>query len=257
MGGVHGKEQPCPAPHPQVVEVRAARARCGGRRHKKALKGKTHFKNAPMLKAVNEKDWQHDAQARRVLAIFAGENPWKDDYEMATKHARSADPESLFNCGSRRKRTWSGRAPEEAAASASETLTDLRREEEDRNVALDNFLVGIEARMNSTQETPSAAGGGGALGEDSFVATTEGTPFDSTPLTASVAAQVALWHSSQIYVGFDILAGVGKKEKEEEARRILSLSSFSWAWGSSQVKKPEKLCLHLLESYFSYLTWYD
>ena len=155
--------------------------------HKKALKGKTHFKNAPMLKAVNEKDWQHDAQARRVLAIFAGENPWKDDYEMATKHARSADPESLFNCGSRRKRTWSGMASEEAAASESETLTGLRREEEDRNVALDSVLAGIEARMNSTQETPAAAGGGGggALGEDSFVAATEGTAFDSTPLTAS------------------------------------------------------------------------
>ena len=50
---------------------------------------------------MNEKDWQHDAQAKRVLAIFAGENPWRDDFEMATEHARSADPESLYNCGSR------------------------------------------------------------------------------------------------------------------------------------------------------------
>ena len=49
----------------------------------------------------------HYVQARRVLAIFNGENPWKDDFEMATERARSTDAESLFGCGSKRKRTWS------------------------------------------------------------------------------------------------------------------------------------------------------
>ena len=50
---------------------------------------------------MDKTEWQLDAQAKRVLAIFAGENPWRDDFEMATEHARSADPESLYNCGSR------------------------------------------------------------------------------------------------------------------------------------------------------------
>ena len=57
--------------------------------------------------AVDESEWQHDAQAKRVLAIFNGENPWRDDFEMATERARSTDTESLFGCGSKRKRTWS------------------------------------------------------------------------------------------------------------------------------------------------------
>ena len=56
---------------------------------------------------MDESEWQHDAQAKRVLAIFNGENPWRDDFEMATERARSADTESLFGCGSKRKRTWS------------------------------------------------------------------------------------------------------------------------------------------------------
>ena len=90
----------------------------------KALKAKKCFKNAPMLKKFkshptfqndgglvvekfDESEWQHDAQARRVLAIFNGENPWRDDFEMATEKAREADAESLFGCGSKRKRTWS------------------------------------------------------------------------------------------------------------------------------------------------------
>ena len=116
---------------------------------------------------MDEKDWQHDAQAKRVLAIFAGENPWRDDFEMATEHARSADPESLFNCGSRRKRTWSrsSRAASEASEAAGPTTSRAAAEEEDRNFALDNFLAGIEAGMTSTQETPAAAGGGGGGGE--------------------------------------------------------------------------------------------
>ena len=50
---------------------------------------------------MDETEWQQDAQAKRVLAIFAGENPWRDDFEMAMEHSRSADPESLYNCGSR------------------------------------------------------------------------------------------------------------------------------------------------------------
>ena len=74
---------------------------------------------------MDETEWQHDAQAKRVLAIFAGENPWRDDFEMATEHARSADPESLFNCGSRRKRTWSrsSRAGSETSASEAGPMT--------------------------------------------------------------------------------------------------------------------------------------
>ena len=83
---------------------------------------------------MDETEWQHDAQAKRVLAIFAGENPWRDDYEMATEHARSADPESLFNCGSRRKRTWSrsSRAASEASEAAGPTTSRAAAEEEDR-----------------------------------------------------------------------------------------------------------------------------
>ena len=86
---------------------------------------------------MDETEWQHDAQAKRVLAIFAGENPWRDDFEMATEHARSADPESLFNCGSRRKRTWSRSSRAGSETSASEagpmTMAGSRAAEEDRD----------------------------------------------------------------------------------------------------------------------------
>ena len=79
----------------------------------------------------------------------------RDDFEMATEDARSADAESLFGCGSRRKRTWSRSSRTSEASSASEAATSVTataaRMEEDRNFALDNFLAGIEAGMTSTQ----------------------------------------------------------------------------------------------------------
>ena len=37
---------------------------------------------------MDEREWQHDAQAKRVLAIFAGENPWRDDFEIRARFGK-------------------------------------------------------------------------------------------------------------------------------------------------------------------------